>query len=75
MKLTREQYAGNVAAVRAAITDPVIVAVLAILEQEYERTMDALLWVPLTEVQVLQGEAQAYRKLLKSLKEQRPTPG
>ena len=75
MKLTREQHAGNVAAVRAAITDPVIVAVLAILEQEYERTMDALLWVPLTEVQVLQGEAQAYRKLLKSLKEQRPTPG
>ena len=75
MKLTREQYAGNVAAVRAAITDPVIVAVLAILEQEYERTMDALLWVPLTEVQVLQGEAQAYRKLLKSLKEQRPIPG
>jgi hypothetical protein len=53
----------------------VIVAVLAILEQEYERTMDALLWVPLTEVQVLQGEAQAYRKLLKSLKEQRPIPG
>jgi hypothetical protein len=75
VKLTREQHAGNVAVVRAAITDPVIVAVLAILEQEYERTMDALLWVPLTEVQVLQGEAQAYRKLLKSLKEQRPTPG
>ena len=75
MKLTREQHAGNVAAVRAAITDPAVVAVMAILEQEYERTMDALLWVPLTEVQVLQGEAQAYRKLLKSLKEQRPTPG
>ena len=40
MKLTREQHAGNVVAVRAAITDPVVVAVLAILEQEYERTMD-----------------------------------
>jgi hypothetical protein len=71
MKLTKEQYADYQTSLHMARNDASGIALTMLLEHEIERVKDLLVNTHVGEVPALQGEAQAYRRLLKVLKEPR----
>lgn len=71
MKLTKEQYAECLQSLRLSVEEPGMKALALLLEHDYARVQDLLVSTHVGEVPALQGEAQAYRRLLKALKEPR----
>lgn len=71
MKLTKEQYADYQLTLQGGRNDAAGIALNLILEHELERVKDLLVNTHIAEIPALQGEAQAYRRLLKVLKEPR----
>ncbi len=67
-KLTKEQYVEYQLTLHMGRNDAVGIALTALLEHDYERVKDLLVSAE-SDFAVLQGEAQAYRKYLKVLKE------
>ena len=71
MKLTKEQYAECMQTLRLSADDSGMKALALLLEHDYERVKDLLVSTHPGEVPALQGEAQAYKRYLKALKEPR----
>lgn len=71
MKLTKEQLSAYGDTLRAGREDSTGVALVALLEHDLDRVRDLLILTHPGEIPALQGEARAYLKYLKALKEPR----
>jgi len=71
MKLTKEQLVTYGEILRAGRDEGVGIALAALLEHDLDRVKELIISTNIGEVAVLQGEAQAYKKYLKALKEPR----
>jgi hypothetical protein len=69
MKLTREQEAEHQATLRSSLGDHFGLALMALTQHDFERVKERLVDCAKTEFDALQGEAQAYKRILKYLKE------
>ena len=69
MILTREQEAEYQATLRASLGDQFGLALVALMQHDYEKARERLVDTPREELLVLQGEARVYRRILKYLKE------
>lgn len=71
MKLTKEQLSTYGEILRAGRDEGVGIALGALLENDLERVKELLILTHPGEIPALQGEARAYQKYLKALKEPR----
>lgn len=71
MKLTKEQLVTYGEILRVGRDEGVGIALIALLEHDLDRVKELIISTHIGEVAVLQGEAQAYKKYLKALKEPR----
>jgi len=69
MKLEREQEAAYQDTLRNAMGDSFGVALHALITNDYERVKNALVEAAPDDFLVAQGEARAYKRILKYLKE------
>lgn len=71
MRLTKEQYGECLQSLRLSAEETGVKALVLLLEHDYERVKELLVSTHVGEVPALQGEAQAYKRYLKALKEPR----
>jgi hypothetical protein len=69
MILTREQEAMHQATLRAAIGEHFGIALVALVESDYEKAKNRFVDAPREDLLGIQGEARSFKRILKYLKE------